>query len=189
MSNRDPATGMDLGPDLSQAVWWLLLLVGLITLGLGIAVLVWPGQTVFVVVVIAGIFLFVGGIFRFVYALAERDLDGRWIIALVGVLSVLVGLIVMRNPRESLELLTLLLGLIWVLSGAVDLFQALAGRNQSDRGLRAVFGALWIILGLVLLFWTEATVLVVAVLIGINFIISGLLQIIMAFQVRKEAAV
>ena len=169
-------------------MWWLLLIVGIITLGLGIAVLVWPAQTVFVVVIITGVFLFVGGIFRFVYALAERDLDGRWIVALIGVLSVLVGLIVMRNPRESLELLVLLLGLLWILSGAVDLFQAIAGRRQSDRGLRAVFGALWVILGLVLLFWPEATVLVVAVLVGINFIISGLLQVVMAFQARRSTA-
>lgn len=184
---RDPSTGAWLGPDLDVS-WILQLIVGLITLGLGIAILVWPKQTVGVVVILSGIFLLIWGIFRFVFALAERELDHRWMIALGGVLGVLVGLIVIRNPRESLELLIVLLGLLWVFAGAVELFQAIVGRDDRARGTRAVFGAFWVILGLVLLFWPEATVLVVAILVGINFIVSGLIQIVLAFQLRKATA-
>ena len=184
---REPSTGMALGPSFG-ASWILVLIVGLITLGLGVTVLLWPQQTVAVVVILTGIFLFVWGIFRFVYALAERDLSHRGMILLEGVISVLVGLIVVRNPAESLELLILLVGLLWVFAGAVELFQAILGKDTAVRGARAVFGAFWVLLGLVLLFWPEATVLVVAVLVGINLVISGLIEIVMAFQLRKAAA-
>ncbi len=181
---RDPSTGAQLGPSFG-ASWILVLIVGLITLGLGVVVLVWPDQTVQVVVIISGIFLFLWGIFRFVFALAERDLSHRGIAMLFGVLSVLVGLVVIRNPKESLGLLIVLLGLLWVFGGAIELFQAILGKDQAARGMRAVFGAFWIILGIVLLVWPEATVLVVAILVGINLVVTGLIEIVTAFQVRR----
>ena len=169
------------------ASWILLLVVGLITLGIGIAVIVWPSKTVEIVVILTGIFLFIWGVFRFVYALAERDLAHRGLALLGGILSVLVGLVVIRNPAESLQLLIILLGLLWVFGGAIELFQAILGKDDVARGSRAVFGALWLILGIVLLVWPEATVLVVAILVGINLIITGLIEIVSAFQVRRAA--
>ncbi|MFQ5966013.1 MAG: DUF308 domain-containing protein [Acidimicrobiia bacterium] len=100
----------------------------------------------------------------------------------------LVGLVVIRNPAESLQLLIVLLGLLWVFGGAIELFQAILGKDDVARGARAVFGALWLILGIVLLVWPEATVLVVAILVGINLVITGLIELVTAFQVRRATA-
>lgn len=183
----DSSTGAPPGPEFG-ASWILVLIVGLITLGLGIAVLVWPDRTVEIVVILTGIFLFLWGVFRFVYALAERDLAQRGLALLGGILSVLVGLVVIRNPAESLQLLIVLLGLLWVFGGAIELFQAILGKDDVARGARAVFGALWLILGIVLLVWPEATVLVVAILVGINLVITGLIELVTAFQVRRATA-
>ncbi|MFQ5966014.1 MAG: DUF308 domain-containing protein [Acidimicrobiia bacterium] len=61
----DSSTGAPPGPEFG-ASWILVLIVGLITLGLGIAVLVWPDRTVEIVVILTGIFLFLWGVFRFV---------------------------------------------------------------------------------------------------------------------------
>ena len=181
---RDPQTGVWLGPSVDVS-WVLMLITGILSIGLGVVILVWPSQTVRVVVVITGIFLLLWGVFRFVYAIAERNLDNRWLVALGGVLGVLIGLAVIRNPEESFKLIILLLGLFWVFGGATELFGAVVGKDDRARGTRAVFGAFWLILGLVLLFWPDVTVLVFAILVGINLIISGLIQIVMAFQVRS----
>src|SRR5260221_13216829 len=73
--------------------WGWLLAFGIITVGIGIAALVWPGRTLEVVAVLFGIQLIVLGIFRFAAAFATDDLTGgtRVLYALIGVTSLTIG--------------------------------------------------------------------------------------------------
>src|SRR5216683_3797665 len=92
---RDPA-------DLVARVgrhWGWLLAFGIITVGIGIAALVWPGRTLVVVAVLFGIQLIVMGIFRFAAAIASDDLTGgrRVLLAVLGVFSLIIGLYAVRH--------------------------------------------------------------------------------------------
>jgi uncharacterized membrane protein HdeD (DUF308 family) len=66
----------------------------------GLFVLAWPDRTIQVIAVLFGLQLVVAGIFRFVAALATDDESGgtRVLLALLGVLSFIVGLYALRNP-------------------------------------------------------------------------------------------
>ena len=79
--------------------WGWVLAYGIITLAAGVAVLVWPSETLLVIAVLFGIQLIVSGIFRFVAALAVDDLSGgtRVLLALLAVLSIIVGLWAVRH--------------------------------------------------------------------------------------------
>ena len=74
--------------------WGWVFAYGVLTLIAGVAVLAWPGETLLVLAVLFGIQLIVSGIFRFVAALASSDLTGgtRVLLALLGVLSIIIGL-------------------------------------------------------------------------------------------------
>src|ERR1700757_1582819 len=80
---------------------------GVLTLAAGVAVLVWPGETLLVIAVLFGIQLIVSGIFRFVAALAVDELAGgtRVLLALLAVLSVIVGLWAVRHVDLTLLVL------------------------------------------------------------------------------------
>src|SRR6201987_558713 len=87
--------------------WGWVRAYGIITLAAGVAVLVWPSETLLVIAVLFGIQRIVSGIFRFVAALAIDDLSGgtRVLLALLAVLSIIVGLWAIRHV--SLTLLAL----------------------------------------------------------------------------------
>jgi len=187
------ATGMRGDPaDLVARVgrhWGWVLAFGIITLALGILALVWPGRTLVVVAVLFGIQLIVMGIFRFVSAIATDDLTGgtRVLLALLGVLSLIIGLYAVRHILVTLLALALLLGIFWIVSGAVELFMALSHREMRHRVWNSVMGVISVLAGIVLLVYPGISLVVLAVLVSVWLLVFGAMQIGLAFQIRSLA--
>ncbi len=182
---RDPA-------DLVARVgrhWGWLLAFGIITVGIGIAALVWPGRTLVVVAVLFGIQLIVLGIFRFAAAFATDDLTGgtRVLYALLGVLSLIIGLYAVRHILITLLALALLLGIFWIVSGTVELFTAVSHREMPNRAWNAVMGIISVLAGIVLLVYPGISLLVLAVVVSVWLLIFGIMQITLAFRIRSLA--
>ena len=188
------ATGMRGDPaDVVARVgrhWGWVLAFGIITAALGILALVWPGRTLIVVAVLFGIQLIVMGIFRFVSAIASDDMTGgtRVLLALLGVLSLIIGLYAVRHIFVTLLALALLLGIFWIISGAVELFMALSHREMRHRAWNAVMGAISVLAGIVLLIYPDISLLVLAVLVSVWLLIFGAMQISIAVQIRSLAS-
>jgi uncharacterized membrane protein HdeD (DUF308 family) len=169
--------------------WGWVLAFGIITLVIGIVALVWPGRTLLVVAVLFGIQLIVMGIFRFVAAFASEDVSGgsRALLALLGVLSLIIGLYAARHVLVTLLALALILGIFWIVSGAVELFTALSHRQLAHRGWNAVMGIVSVLAGIVVLVYPGISLLVLAVVLGIWLIVFGAMQIMVAFRIRSSA--
>ncbi len=167
--------------------WGWFLAFGIITLVTGIAALAWPGRTLVVVAVLFGVQLIVTGIFRFAGAFASDDLTGgtRVLLALLGVLSLIIGLYAVRHLLITLLALALLLGIFWVASGAVELFTALSHREMRGRGWTAAMGVLSVISGIVVLAYPGISLLVLAVVLSIWLLVFGAMQIVLAFRIRS----
>ncbi len=169
--------------------WGWVLAFGVVTLLIGVAALVWPGHTLTVVAVLFGIQLIVTGIFRFAAAFASDDVTGgtRVLLAVLGVFSLIIGLYAVRHVLITLLALALLLGIFWIISGAVELFTALSHRGMRGRGWTATMGILSILAGIVVLVYPSITLLVLAVVLGVWLLVFGAMQIILAFQIRSLA--
>jgi uncharacterized membrane protein HdeD (DUF308 family) len=169
--------------------WGWVLAFGIITLLTGLAALVWPGRTLIVVAVLFGIQLIVMGIFRFVAAFASDDRSGgtRVLLALLGVLSLIIGLYAVRHVLITLLALALLLGIFWVVSGTVELFTALSHRAMQGRGWTAFTGILSIVSGIIVLAYPGISLLVLAVVLSIWLLVFGAMQITLAFRIRSLA--
>ncbi len=184
-------TGMRTDPaDLVARVgrhWGWVLAFGIITVLIGIAALVWPGRTLVVVAVLFGIQLIVMGIFRFAAAIASDDLSGgrRVLLALLGVLSLIIGLYAVRHIFITLLALALLLGIFWIVSGAVELFMALSHRELPHRVWNAVMGIISVLAGIVLLIYPGISLLVLAVVVSVWLLIFGAMEITLAFRIRS----
>lgn len=167
--------------------WGWVLVFGILTVAAGIAVLVWPRETLLVVAVIFGIQLIVTGVFRFVGAFATSDLTGgtRVLYALLGVLSVIVGLWAVRHVLLTLIALALFLGIFWVVNGMVEIFTAASHRMMPNRGWTVGMGILSIIAGIIVLAFPGLSLIGLAVILGIWLLVFGVMEIVAAFRIRS----
>jgi len=170
--------------------WGWALAYGILTLIAGVAVLAWPSETLLVLAVLFGVQLIVSGIFRFVAALASEDLTGgtRVLLALLGVLSIIIGLWAVRHVLITLLALTVFLGIFWVVNGVIDIFSALAHREMPARGWAVVSGILSAIAGIIVLAFPGLTLLGLAVILGIWLLVFGIMEMMTAFRIRSLAS-
>jgi uncharacterized membrane protein HdeD (DUF308 family) len=167
--------------------WGWVLAYGILTVLAGVAVLAWPSETLLVIAVLFGVQLIISGIFRFVGALASDDLTGgtRVMLALLGVLSIIIGLWAVRHAVLTLVALIVFLGIFWVINGLIEIFAALSHRGMPDRGWSVLMGVLSAIAGIIVLAYPGLTLVGLAVILGIWLLVFGILEIIAAFRLRK----
>jgi uncharacterized membrane protein HdeD (DUF308 family) len=170
--------------------WGWAVFFGIVTLALGVLALAWPGRTLIVVAVVFGVQLVVMGIWRFVAAFATSHLGGgtRVLYALLGVLSLVIGLYALRHVLITIVALALLLGIFWVVNGTTELFTALSESGMPNRGWIIFSGILSIIAGVILLAYPGISVLVLAVIVAVWLIVYGVMLISMGFQMRSLAS-
>jgi uncharacterized membrane protein HdeD (DUF308 family) len=166
--------------------WGWLLGYGILTVLAGVAALAWPGETLLVLAVLLGVQLIVSGIFRLGAALASEDLTGgtRAMLALLGVLSVIIGLWAVRHVLLTLLALTVFLGIFWVVNGVIDVFAALAHSGMPARGWAVLTGILSALAGIVVLAYPGLSLLGLAVILGIWLVVFGILEMTAAFRLR-----
>ena len=179
-------TGIDEDvPGLAFARKWpTLMFVGVVTIAIGAIVLAWPSQTLVVVSVLIGIQFFVFGLYRLIEAFAGKTAG---VIGFVGVLLMISGVIILRNPYETVAILATILGVAWVVSGSIDAIAAISDRQTRSRGLRILSGVVSVIAGLVAVSWPAPTVTVIAWIAGLQLIIFGLMIVATAFSFRTLA--
>ena len=167
--------------------WGWVLFFGIVTLLAGLLALAWPGRTIVVVAVLFGIQLVVAGIFRFIVALAADEESGgaRALLALLGVLSFIVGLYALRNVLVTIAALALLLGIFWIVNGAVEAFTALSHRGMQGRGWTIFMGLLSVVAGVVVLVYPGISLATLAIVLGFWLLVYGIMEIVLAFRLRS----
>jgi len=169
----------------SKVVWQMELLVGVVTLGLGILLAFKPSQSLNVICVFIGILLIIGGIFHFVRALDHEEQHRAWI-AIAGLLEVVIGVVMIRHLHLTLSVVGLLIGIVWIVQGIVALLAGIMGGAKGTRGWAIGFGLISLIAGIVVVSVPAKSVNTLAILIGIWFIVMGLFELAAGFVLRSE---
>jgi len=168
--------------------WWLLLLVGLLSIVVGVIFLFKPGNSLAALAVIAGIFLLIDGIVELVSSFM-RSTPNRGIAALFGVLTAIVGVLLIRHPIGGVTAVALLIGL-WLIAIGVIRFATAFGEYE-HRGWHALAGALELIAGIVIVANPNIGYATLAILVGIGFILNGIGLTALGWgmrDVRKEVS-
>ncbi len=105
--------------------------------------------------------------------------------AIFGIIGVVLGVIIMRNPETTIKIIVLITAIFWLIGGMVDFFRGVTNPGLPDRGLRIGFGAMSALFGVVILVWPDITVGIFAVLMGIYVAFFGILEIVAAFQIKN----
>ncbi|MET8244486.1 HdeD family acid-resistance protein [Streptomyces sp. NPDC005202] len=177
---RDPA---DLLAGLGSSWTWILG-SAIATLVPGILVLVWPDETLHVLAVVIGLYLLVTGVFRFVAAFAREGHGERLPQLLLAVLFVLAGVLCLRNPLQTIAALSLIVGIVWLVSGMLTAYTALAARDLPHRGVVLGAGAIGIVAGIVVLALPAESAVALTRLLGLWLVLLGLVELAVAFAWR-----
>jgi uncharacterized membrane protein HdeD (DUF308 family) len=161
--------------------WWLFLILCLVTVVAGILAIVYPGITLLALGIFAGISLLMIGVMEIVEAFAESE--ARAMSAIIGVLSLLAGLVCLRRPGESLLAIVIVLGFWLIIEGVIRFIAAFA--VLEDRALVMGLAILDIILGVLILALPELSLVTLAILFAISLLARGVFAIITAFRLRS----
>src|SRR5262245_11473907 len=125
--------------------WWLVFLVGVLSVVAGVVVLLKPGDSLATLAVISGIFLLVDGILELASSFM-RSTRNRGLAALFGVLTAIVGVLLIRHPVAGVAFVALLIG-IWLIAAGVIRF-ALAFEEPDHRTWNIIAGLVEILAGI-----------------------------------------
>lgn len=164
--------------------WRGLLVLGVITLLVGILALVYPGITLSIIGVLFGLQLLVVGVFHVVMAFSGDDRH-RVLSTVLGILAIIVGILCLREITQTVVLLTLLLGIYWVVSGVIQIVVAVGSPLVPFAGLAVLTGILSLLAGLLLLCFPLDSAFGIAILLGVWLVLLGVLEIVAAFRLRK----
>jgi uncharacterized membrane protein HdeD (DUF308 family) len=113
----------------------LLLIEGVLGILFGILALFWPGLTALALLYIIAFWAILSGIARIVMAIMlRREIENEWSIALSGVLSVILGIVLILLPGAGLLAYTWLIGILALAVGIVLIYYAFRVRGQRTSG-------------------------------------------------------
>jgi uncharacterized membrane protein HdeD (DUF308 family) len=167
--------------------WWAIALRGAVAILFGIILFAWPGISLAFLVALFGAFAIVDGIFNLVSAIGRARAHESWgSLVLVGITSILAGLIAWIWPGVTAVALLFVIGAWAIITGIFELVAAV----QLRKTIRGEFwlgfaGVLSIVFGILLFVNPAAGALSVLWLIGAYAIVLGISLIGLSLRLRS----
>jgi uncharacterized membrane protein HdeD (DUF308 family) len=172
------------GTEFAEAyAWQATLVLGVITLVLGLIVAFYPNATLNVIAVLLGLLLIVSGLFYLIRVFGHDEAHRVWM-GIAGLLLVVIGVVLLRHLHLTVALIGLIIGISWIVQGVVALIVSFSGDSREGRGWWIFFGIVSLIGGIVITAVPTKSVTALAVLVGIWFIVQGLFEIAGGFMIR-----
>jgi uncharacterized membrane protein HdeD (DUF308 family) len=151
--------------------WWLALVIGALSLVAGVIVILKPSDSLNTLAVITGIFILLDGIVELIAAVTSET-QNRGLLAVIGTLSVIAGVLLIRHPLGGVKAVALLLG-IWLIAAGVVRFVA-AFAAPGHRLWRICVALVLAIFGVVIVSSPHIGYATLALITGVCFICYGL---------------
>jgi uncharacterized membrane protein HdeD (DUF308 family)/pimeloyl-ACP methyl ester carboxylesterase len=181
--SRSRTTGWSIVPRLVRgAPPVVLVVVGALSLLVGLLIVTRPLTSLLVLTVYIGISAVLSGLARMLAA-PETPL---WSRVVFGGLWIALGLAVLVGLGRTLELLPDLIAVLLVVGGLASLYDALSRGRVSQRVLSAVWGAAQVAFAVLALAWPDVTVLLVALVFGVRTIVFGATLLMRAVRALVE---
>lgn len=166
--------------------WKIALAVGISSVVLGIVVMVWPDATVLAIAILIGLQLIISGVYRLVAAVGGVT-SSPWLIAVVGVLLLIGGVVALRNPGGTVFILALIVGLSWLISGIVMLVATLFSSGYPHRGWMLLNSIISTLAGVIVLAQPDISLSTLAWISGLFLVIGGVSLVFEAFAIKPAS--
>jgi uncharacterized membrane protein HdeD (DUF308 family) len=170
--------------------WGWFLAAGIAWIVFAFFILSFNYRTVWAIAVFFGIAFIVGGLMEF--AVAAVAPGWKWLYVLIGIVSIVAGLIALMWPGETFLVLSAIVGWLLLFYGIIDIVFAFSTRHLEGLWwMQLVSGIIMVLLG----FWAispdNATVstyrgaVLLVVWIGVAALFRGISDIIVGFRLRS----
>jgi uncharacterized membrane protein HdeD (DUF308 family) len=169
-------------------LWKSVLGLGLVTLALGVAVLVWPGKSAVAAAALFGVYLLASGIAQAIAAFTVKvPGSSRVLLFISGVLSVALGVFAFHDFRDgaALWLLATWIGVGFIFLGVSETAFAIDHKELPDRGWYIFAGVLTVVAGVMVIAWPISSVVALTIVTGAWLVVIGIARIVWAFKARR----
>ena len=169
--------------------WLLVLLLGVVTIGVGVSSLNHPVSAYHTVAVLFGVWLLVSGVASIIRGLGSHmDGGARVLLVLSGALSLYLGSMFLHaSIVEKVALLSLYIGIVFLFRGIVDLFAGFTAKGVPGRGWAIFMGIVGISAGLYMINHPFAGAATWISVVSWFLIILGIMELFGAFQIRSAS--
>jgi uncharacterized membrane protein HdeD (DUF308 family) len=167
--------------------WWAIALRGVCGILFGLGALLWPGIAIAALVLLFGAYAFADGIFAIVSAVRAGGKHERWgSLALEGVIGIWAGLWAFIAPVVTVVALVVIVAVWAVVTGALEVIAAIRLRRTiKGEWLLGLAGVISVVFGVAVILAPIAGALVLALWIGAYTLAAGILQLVLAFKLRR----
>lgn len=168
--------------------WYIPLLVGIFFIIVSGVSFAWPASSLLALSLLFAISFLLGGFSEIVFSLANREQLDNWGWSLAfGIVTSIVGVLLMLNPALSITTLAFYIGFVVLFRSISTIGFAMDIKKYGSKnwGALLVLGIIGTIVSFILIWNPIFAGLSVVILIALSFLFAGLFNIFLSFQLRK----
>ncbi|HEV2637903.1 MAG TPA: DUF308 domain-containing protein [Actinocrinis sp.] len=173
-----------------QRLWVVPVVFGTASVVLGLLVLFWPRHSINALTILFGLYLLITGAYRAITSVQLHGVDplARAVALVLSALSIVVGLICLADPFNGASKFAVVAGAFWLASGAIMMLgarQRRAALGPGARGASMAGGGFAFVVGLLIVLFPGASLLFLAVVLGIWLLVVGLSALTAGLTARR----
>lgn len=115
-------------------VWWEMIALGVLAIIAGLGALLWPGLTLLVFIIYAGVSAVIHGLLEIIAAIKLRKaIEGEWLLALSGLCSIVFGILLFVCPITAATAFAIFIGIYMMVFGAMAVALSFRLRSLKSR--------------------------------------------------------
>jgi uncharacterized membrane protein HdeD (DUF308 family) len=163
-----------------------MIILGIISIIGGLLALANPFAATLTVVALAGWFFIVFGVIQIIHSFALRGWGGFLWALIFGLVMLALGISLLKNPIAGMMSLTMLVAILFLISGVAKLFYAFSWRPASGWVLALLSGLISIILAIMIFAnFPQSAAIMLGILLAIELLSNGVFLLMGGWFVRQ----
>lgn len=178
--------GTAVAEGLKENRGWILAL-GVIYIIMGLVIAGSPMASTLAIEIFLGFILIVGGIISVVGSFFSGNWKRLALILLSGILYLVVGVMLLKNPMAGVLTLTILLAAFLLVEGIFKIIHSFQMKPAANWGWLLVSGIASVVLGVMI--WgefPESSAFIIGLLVGIYFLLNGISMVMISFALKGK---
>ena len=179
-------------PSLLPHLWKSTLISGFLSLVVGGLILAWPGRTILLAAILFGVYLLITGIAQVIFAFSLHVSAGSRILLFIsGAASLILAVLAFRHfgkdDLTAILLLAIWIGIGFIFRGVATTISAISDPGLPGRAWSIFVGVISLLAGIVVLASPFASIVTLAIVVGVWFVVIGAFEIVSSFGIRKAS--
>ena len=166
--------------------WWVIIIISLSLIIFGGVSLAMPAVTLTVLMTLLAILIIVWGLSQLVRGLQVADGQAKAFLVVAGALLILLGVVMLANPRVSVATLSFVLGWVVMFRSLIDLvLSRIFAAKSRTRALWLMSGVIGVVVSFVLWLFPVSSAQLFVQIVGGYALVNGIILLANAIELRR----